>query len=157
MRQYLLAHGNHVEGMRLLAKIGLDLDVTDDAEFLLARVLELAPQHREARYEYAIVLLKRHKHVRAREEMEKLLALDPDNRVYRTTHATVCTGFGDYDQALPPLPGASGGDPERPGAAFVDRARPENARPDARGHRLLPRGRRHESRTSARPTGASRT
>ena len=100
VRQYLLAHGDHVEGMRLLAKIGLDLDVTDDAEVLLARVLELAPQHREARYEYAIVLLKRHKHVRAREEMEKLLALDPDNRMYRTTHATVCIGFGDY-QALP--------------------------------------------------------
>jgi tetratricopeptide (TPR) repeat protein len=100
VRQYLLAHGDHVEGMRLLAKIGLDLDVTDDAELLLARVLELAPQHREARYEYAIVLLKRHKHVRAREEMEKLLALDPDNRMYRTTHATVCIGFGDY-QALP--------------------------------------------------------
>jgi tetratricopeptide (TPR) repeat protein len=100
VRQYLLAHGDHVEGMRLLAKIGLDLDVTDDAELLLARVLELAPQHREARYEYAIVLLKRHKHVRAREEMEKLLALDPDNRMYRTTHATVCIGFGDYE-ALP--------------------------------------------------------
>ena len=100
VREYLLAHGDHVEGMRLLAKIGLDLDVTDDAELLLARVLELAPQHREARYEYAIVLLKRHKHVHAREEMEKLLALDPDNRMYRTTHATVCIGFGDY-QALP--------------------------------------------------------
>ena len=100
VREYLLAHGDHVEGMRLLAKIGLDLDVADDAELLLARVLELAPQHREARYEYAIVLLKRHKHVHAREEMEKLLALDPDNRMYRTTHATVCIGFGDY-QALP--------------------------------------------------------
>jgi len=100
VRHYLLTHGDHVEGMRLLAKIGLDLDVTDDAELLLARALELAPQHREARYEYAIVLLKRHKHVRAREEMEKLLALDPGNRMYRTTHATVCIGFGDY-QALP--------------------------------------------------------
>jgi tetratricopeptide (TPR) repeat protein len=33
--------------------------------------------------------------------MEKLLKTDPDNRVYRTTHATVCTGFGDYGRALP--------------------------------------------------------
>jgi tetratricopeptide (TPR) repeat protein len=100
VRQYLLAHGDHVEGMRLLAKIGMDLDVADDAEILLARALEIAPNHREARYEYAIVLLKRHKHVRAREEMEKLLAVDPDNRMYRTTHATICMGFGDYE-ALP--------------------------------------------------------
>jgi len=114
VREYLLAHGDHVEGMRLLAKIGLDLDVADDAELLLARALELAPNHREARYEYAVVLLKRHKHVRAREEMEKLLAMDPHNRVYRATHATVCIGFGDY-QALPryrELLAETPGDPE---------------------------------------------
>ncbi len=101
VRRYLLAHGDHVEGMRLLAKIGVELDVLDDAEILLESALVLAPNHDAARYEYALVLLKRHKHVRAREEMEKLLAIDPDNRVYRTTHATVCTGFGDYGNALP--------------------------------------------------------
>ena len=101
VRQYLLTHGDHVEGMRLLAKIGVELDVLDDAEVLLDSLLVLAPNHDVARYEYAIVLLKRHKHVRAREEMEKLLKTDPGNRMYRTTHATVCTGFGDYDKALP--------------------------------------------------------
>jgi tetratricopeptide (TPR) repeat protein len=101
VRQYLLTHGNHIEGMRLLAQIGMKLDVVDDAEFLLEQVLVLAPDYHAARYEYALALLNRHKHVRAREEMEKLLATDPNNRVYRTTHATVCTGFGDYAQALP--------------------------------------------------------
>jgi tetratricopeptide (TPR) repeat protein len=101
VRQYLLTHGNHIEGMRLLAQIGMKLDVADDAEFLLENVLVLAPDYHAARYEYALALLNRHKHVRAREEMEKLLATDPNNRVYRTTHATVCTGFGDYEQALP--------------------------------------------------------
>jgi tetratricopeptide (TPR) repeat protein len=101
VRQYLLAHGNHVEGMRLLAKIGMQLDVVDDAELLLENVLVLAPNYDAARYEYALALLQRHKHVRAREEIEKLLRTDPDNRVYRTTHATICTGFGDYSQALP--------------------------------------------------------
>jgi tetratricopeptide (TPR) repeat protein len=64
-------------------------------------VLILAPDYHAARYEYALALLNRHKHVRAREEMEKLLAIEPGNRVYRTTHATVCTGFGDYTRALP--------------------------------------------------------
>jgi tetratricopeptide (TPR) repeat protein len=101
VRQYLLTHGNHIEGMRLLAQIGMKLDVVDDAELLLEQVLVLAPDYHAARYEYALALLNRHKHVRAREEMEKLLATDPNNRVYRTTHATVCTGFGDYAQALP--------------------------------------------------------
>jgi tetratricopeptide (TPR) repeat protein len=101
VRQYLLTHGNHVEGMRLLAQIGMKLDIVDDAELLLENVLVLAPDYDAARYEYAVALLARHKHVRAREEMEKLLKADPNNRVYRTMHATVCTGFGDYSQALP--------------------------------------------------------
>jgi len=101
VRQYLLTHGNHVEGMRLLAKIGMELDVIDDAELLLENALVLAPDHDMARYEYAVALLKRHKHVRAREELEKLLRKDPTNRMYRTTYATVCVGIGDYGKALP--------------------------------------------------------
>jgi tetratricopeptide (TPR) repeat protein len=101
VRQYLLTHGDHIEGMRLLAQIGMKLDVTDDAEILLENVLVLAPDYHAARYEYAQALLTRHKHVRAREEMEKLLETDPSNLMYRTTHATVCTGFGDYSRALP--------------------------------------------------------
>ena len=101
VRQYLLQHGNHVEGMRLLAKIGTELDVLDDAEILLETALKIAPDHDAARYEYAVVMLKRHKHVRARQELERLLAKEPDNRAYRTTLATVQTGFGDYEQALP--------------------------------------------------------
>jgi tetratricopeptide (TPR) repeat protein len=101
IRQFLLTHGNHVEAMRLLAKIGLDLDVADDAEFLLENALTLEPNHTVARYEYALVLLKRHKHVQAREQMETLLKSDPHNRAYRTTYATVCTGLADYDRALP--------------------------------------------------------
>jgi tetratricopeptide (TPR) repeat protein len=101
LRQYLQTHGDHVEGMRLLAQIGMKLDVADDAEVLLANALVLAPEYDAARYDYALVLLRRHKHVRARDEIEKLLEKEPDNRIYRTTHATICTGFGNYEQALP--------------------------------------------------------
>ncbi|HEY4443731.1 MAG TPA: sulfotransferase [Steroidobacteraceae bacterium] len=101
LRRYLLAHGDHVEGMRLLAQIGVKMDVYDDAEILLENALALAPAYDALRYDYALILLRRHKHVRAREEMEKLLAKDPGNRDYRTTHATICTGFGDYEKALP--------------------------------------------------------
>jgi tetratricopeptide (TPR) repeat protein len=101
LRRYLLTHGNHVEGMRLLAQIGVKMDVYDDAEILLESALALAPNYDALRYDYALILLRRHKHVRAREEMEKLLRKDPGNRDYRTTHATICTGFGDYEKALP--------------------------------------------------------
>ncbi len=100
VRQYLLAHGNHIEGMRLLAKIGMKLDVLDDAEFLLESVLVLAPEYQGARYDYALALLARHKYVRALEELDKLLEIEPDNRAYRTTYATACVGLGDHERAV---------------------------------------------------------
>ena len=101
VRQYLLQHGDHVEAMRLLAQIGVRHDILDDAEVLLAKVLQIAPHHDVARYEYAIVLLQRHKHAEAAAQMETLLAREPENRMYLTTYATVCAGLGRIEQALP--------------------------------------------------------
>ncbi|HTV53121.1 MAG TPA: sulfotransferase [Steroidobacteraceae bacterium] len=101
VRSYLREHGDHIEGMRLLAQIGVKLDILDDAEVLLANVIARVPEYHAARYEYAIVLLGRHKHLQARAELERLLATDPGNRIYRTTYATICAGLGDYERALP--------------------------------------------------------
>jgi len=74
--------------------------VPDDAEFLLEAVLVLAPDYQAARHDYARALLQRHKHARAVEELDKLLKIDPRNRVYRTTYATACVGVGDHERAL---------------------------------------------------------
>ncbi|MGC1522269.1 MAG: sulfotransferase [Steroidobacteraceae bacterium] len=101
VRQYLLSHSDHVESVRLLAQISMKLDAVDEAELLLENLLKRAPDYHAARYEYAIALLARHRHVRAREQMEKLLETDPNNRVYRSSLATICGGLGDYDRALP--------------------------------------------------------
>ncbi len=100
VRAYLLQHGDHVEAMRLLARIGLALDVLDDADTLLEAVLKQAPDYRAARYDYAMALLRRHKHMQAIEELEKLLKLEPANRSYRTTYATAKVGLGDHERAL---------------------------------------------------------
>jgi tetratricopeptide (TPR) repeat protein len=100
VRAYLLKHGDHVEAMRLLAKIGMELDVLDDAELLLDGVLALSPKYHPARFDLVKTLLKRHKHVRALEELDRLLAVEPDNRNYRTTYATACIGLGKDERAL---------------------------------------------------------
>ena len=99
-RRYLLEHGDHVEAMRLLARIGLALDVLDDGEILLEAVLKLAPDYTAARLDYATALLRRHKHAQARTEMETLLASEPENRTYLMTYASVLVGLGEHDQAL---------------------------------------------------------
>jgi tetratricopeptide (TPR) repeat protein len=100
VREFLRTHDRHVEGMRLLAYIGVKLDVLDDAEFLLESVLVFAPAHLAARYDYAGVLSQRHKHVQALEQARKLLDVDPSNRAYRTIHANACVGLGDHEGAL---------------------------------------------------------
>ncbi len=100
VRDFLLKHGDHVEAMRLLAKIGMKLDVLDDAELLLERTLTLAPGYHAARYDYALTLLQRHKHVRALEELDRLLKVDPDNRAYRISYATACAGVGNNERAI---------------------------------------------------------
>jgi tetratricopeptide (TPR) repeat protein len=100
VRAYLLKHGNHVEAMRLLARIGIEREILDDAQLLLEGVLELAPDYHAARYDYARVLLDRHQHLRAREELKKLLEREPENPRYLTTYATACVGLGEHEKAL---------------------------------------------------------
>jgi tetratricopeptide (TPR) repeat protein len=100
VRQYLQKHADDVEGMRLLAQIGVKLDVLDDAEFLLESVLQFAPDYHAARYDYANVLSQRHKHARALEEARKLLGVEPENRAFQTLHANACVGLGNHDEAL---------------------------------------------------------
>jgi tetratricopeptide (TPR) repeat protein len=100
VRAYLLKHGDHVEAMRLLARIGMAQKVFDDAELLLAAVLEVAPRYDAARFDYARTLLERHKHPQAIEQLDLLLRRDPANRQYRTLYATACTGVGEHEKAL---------------------------------------------------------
>jgi tetratricopeptide (TPR) repeat protein len=100
VRAYLQQHGDHVEAMRLLARIGLERDVLDDAELLLESVLKLAPDYRAARLDYARALYRRQKYLQARQEMEKLLALDPDNREYLKQYAACCVGLGNYEPII---------------------------------------------------------
>jgi tetratricopeptide (TPR) repeat protein len=100
VRQFLQVHGDHIEAMRLLAQIGMKLDVLDDAEFLLESVLVFAPDYHLARFDYAQVLLRLHKHARALEEIGKLMQSDPNNRAYRTCYANACTGLGNHEEGV---------------------------------------------------------
>ena len=100
VRRYLLTHGDHIEGMRLLAQIGMKLDVLDDAELLLENVLRMEPDYRAARFDYVQVLLQRHKHRQAREQIQMLQQIEPENRAYLTAQATICTELGECETAL---------------------------------------------------------
>ncbi|MGZ5984369.1 MAG: sulfotransferase [Caulobacteraceae bacterium] len=100
IRPYLLQHGDDPEAMRLLARIGIELQVLNDAETLLEAVLARLPGYHAARYDYVQTLIKRQKHIEARAEVQKLLAIDPANGDYLTLAANAEVGLGQSERAL---------------------------------------------------------
>ena len=100
LRAYLLQAANHVEAMRLLARIEHQRDVLDEAELLLEAALQLAPNYRAAHLDYVRVLIDRQKYLQAREEIDTLLRLEPDNRDYLSLYAAACVGLGEHEPAI---------------------------------------------------------
>ena len=99
-RHFLRSNGHHIEGMRLLAAIGLRLNVLDDAEFLLESCVELTPQHAGARYDYVNVLHRRQKYAKAHEHAAILRDAEPGNRRLEVLYANQCVALGEYETAL---------------------------------------------------------
>jgi tetratricopeptide (TPR) repeat protein len=100
IRQFLQQHPAHVEGMRLLARIGMKLEILDDAEFLLESVLEFAPDYHAARYDYAQVLTDRQKHSEALQQIRRLLVIEPRNLLFRSLQGNILVGLGEHEAAL---------------------------------------------------------
>ncbi|MBA6287521.1 tetratricopeptide repeat protein, partial [Colwellia sp. MB3u-4] len=93
-RHFLQDNQRHIDGMCLLAEIGLELKIYDDAEFLLASALELAPNHIPARSQYLNLLIRLGKYKMAEQQVEKLLAIQPDNLSFKVAKASALTGLG---------------------------------------------------------------
>jgi tetratricopeptide (TPR) repeat protein len=87
--------------MRLLAGIGIRLGVLDDAENLLERCLELAPDFYMARLNYANVLSKREKLEQALTQVDLLLEGEPQKPALINLKAVILAKMGNYEQALP--------------------------------------------------------
>lgn len=99
-RQYLKTHPKDVEGMRLLATIGMKLNVLDDAEFLLESALEFQPNFDLARLDYVSVLHRRQKYQKAFEQASELRRRLPNNLSAEMAYANQLAALGRYDEAL---------------------------------------------------------
>ncbi len=99
-RHFLQNNKHHIDGMCLLADIGIELKIYDDAEFLLASALELAPEHIHARSQYLNLLIRLGKYKAAKQQVEKLLKKQPDNLSFKVAKANVLTGLGKMAQAI---------------------------------------------------------
>jgi tetratricopeptide (TPR) repeat protein len=100
IRPFLLQHVDNVDGMRVLAKIAIARQAFDDAEMLLESALRLAPHFRVARYDYALVLIERHRFGLAVRELDSFLEVEPDHRQGCTLKATALVGLGEHRKAI---------------------------------------------------------
>ena len=99
-RAFLQREGHHVEGMRLLAEIGLRFNAYDDAEFLLESAKILEPDNVSAQYDYAKVLRKRQKFEQALAEAKELRAKEPGNPEFEMLYANENLAVGNFDEAM---------------------------------------------------------
>src|SRR5579862_3647498 len=112
LQAYLLKSGDDAEALRLLARIEHQRDMLDDAEFLLEAALKLAPNYLAARLDHIRVLIDRQKYLRAREEIDTLLRLEPGNRDYLSLLAVARFGLGEHEPAIALYRGLLAASPE---------------------------------------------
>ena len=78
-REYLRDHPHDIEAMRLLANIGRDLNIYEDAEFLLESALLFDPDNPKIKYDYINILTKRQKYGEALKHAQKFYNEDKNN------------------------------------------------------------------------------
>ncbi|MDV6316128.1 tetratricopeptide repeat-containing sulfotransferase family protein [Idiomarina sp. HP20-50] len=96
-RAFLQSNPHHIEAMRTLANIGSQLDILNDAEFLLESVLVLEPDYDLAKFDYIKVLQRRQKHGEAYKHAQALLEKEPNNPLYKALFANLAASL-DYDE-----------------------------------------------------------
>ena len=99
-RDYLKNKPHDIEAMRLLAKIGKELHIYDDSEFLLESCLVFDKDNTDVALEYIDVLIKRQKYAKALEEAEKLYKKDEKNLQFMIAYAVTLQQTNKQEEAL---------------------------------------------------------
>jgi tetratricopeptide (TPR) repeat protein len=100
VRRFLTQNPTNVNAIRLLADIGIKIGMLEDAEKLLVRCLELAPEFHVARLNYAHVLNKKEKLAPALAQVDHLLKAQPKKEyAYLLLRASILVKIGNFEQA----------------------------------------------------------
>lgn len=89
-----------VRAIRLFAELAGRIGRYQDAENLLRRAIELAPQFTAARANLALVLYRTNRAPEALEELARVTADDPDNAGHANLQAAAYGRIGEFDEAL---------------------------------------------------------
>ena len=99
-RDFLQRNKHHVEAMRLLAMIGVRMQIYDDAEFLLESCVELYPDHIQARVDYLNLLLRLQRFDKAHEQAQILMETNPNDPGYQVNLAAALVGLGKSEEGI---------------------------------------------------------
>ena len=100
IRSYLRGKPDDIEALRVLAQVAQRNEFAKDAATLLEAVLKASPGYRAARHDYVLALIDLHKHKQAREQIDMLIAAEPDNASHRMTRAGILVGEGATEAAI---------------------------------------------------------
>jgi len=100
LKAVLRARPVDVAAIRMLAEVAARIGRYRDAEVLLARALELAPEFHAARANYVTVLHRQSKFGLALAEAERLIAAEPHDLGHLALQAAVLVRTGEYEAAL---------------------------------------------------------
>ncbi|WP_225205932.1 tetratricopeptide repeat-containing sulfotransferase family protein [Novosphingobium huizhouense] len=100
LRSLLKDNPFDVRAIRLFAELAGRIGRYQDAENLLRRAIELAPQFTPARANLALVLYRTNRAGEALEELARVSAEDPDNIGIANLQAAAYGRIGEFDEAL---------------------------------------------------------
>ncbi|WP_404407565.1 sulfotransferase [Pseudidiomarina marina] len=99
-RQWLMNQPTDVNAIRLLADIGIRLGRFGDAQNLLERALELAPDYHLARFNYATALSRQTQYEKAIKEINHLIKHDGEKPNYLMLKASTLVRLDHYPEAI---------------------------------------------------------
>ena len=144
IRGYLRRKPDDIEALRVLAQVAHQNEFSKDAATLLEAVLEASPGYRAARHDYVLALIALHRHKQAREQIEILIAAEPDHPTHRMTLASILVGEGSTEAAI---------------ALYGELTRQQPDNPELHlslGHALKTQGRREEAERAYREAARQR-
>ena len=144
IRAYLRRKPDDIEALRVLAQVAHQNEFSKDAATLLEAVLAASPGYRAARHDYVLALIALHRHKQAREQIEILIAAEPDNPTHRMTLASILVGEGSTEAAI---------------ALYGELVRQQPGNPELHlslGHALKTQGRRADAERAYREAARQR-
>ena len=99
-REYLKKDPTNVSAIRMLAEVGIKIGRHDDAEKLLIRCLDLAPDFHLARNNYANLLFKKFRYREAVAEIDKVIAAEPNRPSHLLLKASILARIGESEAAI---------------------------------------------------------